>query len=149
MTKGVRIEFDMEADSLQVRTNSLAGSKEKVVVFLYNEQGSYAGGIYVKFYDPAPQYYIGSCSSDHTDFPVSVPSEQEKVWTFTEMSDGLKIYCNDVELVYYKFADATNNECVTYWSGDTTRISFSSSDDSASDSYRVAPGVCCASITTL
>ena len=96
----------------------------------------------MRFYDP-PQYKIDYCTS-WTNFPVSVPSEQEKVWTFTEMSDGLKIYCNDVELLYYKFASSTDiDRCVNYWGKDTTSFLFYSTD-TASDYYRVLiPGVCC------
>ena len=39
MTIGDDIKLDMEADSLQVKTDSTVGSGERLGVQLYNEQG--------------------------------------------------------------------------------------------------------------
>ena len=134
------INYDLENSPLQIRTNSEIGSNEKVRVYFYNAQDEPAGGVFLIFTSP-PQYVLRWCSASLTDFPTTLPSETDKVWTITlTRSSGarsLVIHCNNKEVVNVVLSDS---ECSysnwrDYWSRDVEKIMFYSSD-TASDYYR-------------
>ena len=139
--RGVLIRHDLEQYPLQIRTNSLAGDDTLVDLTVYQisatSSGEYLAYIYVKFSDVL-QYKVSSCVNDHTPFPTTPPTEQDKTWTITKTSIALKIECNGIEVlevIYSNYGEA----CVTVWSNDVAKIMFYPGYDTASDEYKESP----------
>ena len=64
---------------------------------------------------------IGGCNN-WTPFPVSLPTEQDKIWTFTKTPTSLKIECNGVEVLDYVFSESDKSSCVEMMSQDVETI---------------------------
>ena len=139
ITRNVEIDYDLETHPLQIKTDSAAGSDEQVYVWHYTAAGSYIGGIRLEFSNP-PEYYINYCINYWTPFPVTLPVEQDKIWTITRTASALKVECNGVEVLNFLFSESTDSRCVTWWSWDVGKIKFSSFD-TASDAYLSQPGM--------
>ena len=133
------IEYDLEENPLQIKTDSVVGSGELVLVVLYTDQEEYISDIRLDLSSSAtPKYKIQPCTPP-TIFPVDLPVEQDKIWTITKTATALKIECNDVEVVDYLYSDSSDSRCVTRFSQDIEKIIFPSDYDTASDEYRQEP----------
>ena len=137
MQRDVRIEWDVESTPLEIRSNSVLGSDDKVVVVFYSAGGD-SLGVYL-YFTPTLQYYLGYCSTYYTNLPVTPPSANNKVWRITLTKTAgvrLVIHCNEVEVLNILMSDSTcdNSEWSTYWNNDVTKIKFASVD-TASDYY--------------
>ena len=142
------IDYDLEAHPLQIKTDSKTGSDEYINLIMYTEESdkienySDLGYLYIKFSNPA-SYWVKHCQ-DWQDI-TTLPSEQNKIWTFTKTSTNLIIDCNGVKVITINFK-AANSKCATKWSQDVVKIAFWKSgyttDDTASDEYRMAPKTC-------
>ena len=141
VTREVNINYDLENSPLQIRTKSEIGSNEKVRVFFYNAQDEPAGGVILIFSSP-PQYKLGWCSTSY-NFPTTLPSGTDKVWTITltrssGVTPSVVIHCNNKEVLNVVLSDS---ECYSisnwrdYWSRNVEKIKFDSYD-TASDYYR-------------
>ena len=140
MQRGVKIEWDPESTSLEVRTSSVLGSYGRVDVYFYSAEGDRAGAVGLYFTTTALQYQLGWCSASYTNLPVTPPSADDKVWRITlTRTTGVRvvIHCNDVEVLNTLISQATcsDSEWNTYWNRDVTKIKFYSWDR-ASDFYR-------------
>ena len=100
------------------------------------------------YFSSTPGYYIGRCSSGHTNFPTDLPTATDKVWRVTlTRTSGIRqlvVHCNEVEVLNTLISDTTcdRNDWSTYWSGEVAKIKFTSYD-TASDFYKsVKPGYC-------
>ena len=131
------IEYDLEEHPLQIKTDSVVGSNEKVGVRLYTSEEAYISRILLRF-DATPKLYINRCTSGSITFPVDLPTGQNKIWTITKTTTALKIECNDVVVLDYLYTEFINSDCVAKFSKDVEKIWFTSSDD-ASDEYRQEP----------
>ena len=135
----MKINFDLENSPLQIKTNSVVGSKERVHVWFYSGS-SWVGGVYLRFTSP-PKYEISSCTS-LTNFPTDLPSETDKVWTITlsRVSGEIRvvIHCNSKKVLNVVLSDTTcsDSRWSENWSRDVDKIRFLSSYDTASDYYR-------------
>eukprot|EP00116_Pleurobrachia_bachei_P005186 sb/3465448/ len=104
------IPWDLEATPLQIKTDSVLGSDQQILVWMYDkDSSSYISSMTVKF-SSTMRYSIDYCR-DWTDLPVQPPVEVDKVWTITKAETALIITCNDVEVLNYHFADSSNNKC--------------------------------------
>ena len=145
MTREVSYTHDLETTPLQIKTDSAVGSEEQVgVAFSKADDDVYSGGISLKFTDP-PEYFIKRCFEISASFSVDLPAEQTKIWTITKTAITVKISCNEVEVLTYIFSDSSRSACVTYWSSDTVKILFGSTD-TASDEFRALPGTLCSTL---
>ena len=141
MEHEIHTEYDLENFPLQIRTDSVIGSDERVSLLLLTSEGVYAGGIIIVFSNP-PIYWLGYCLHQ-TNFPSDLPSETDKVWqiTFTRSSGaiGVTILCNDKEVIIMVLSNTTctRSEWSTKWdiSKTVAKILFQTSD-TASDYYR-------------
>ena len=132
------IPFDLESTPLQIKTNSIAGSWDRISVETYTADGSWIGQVMVQFTSPVT-YYIGSCTGS-TSLPVQPPDVSDKTWKILKTNTALNIECNGVEVLNYQFSDSSWTSCVPQWGGDVVKkIKFSSSD-TASNSY-YTPGI--------
>ena len=141
MDHGIHTEYDLENNPLQIRTDSVIGSDEKVSLLLITPDGIYAGGIIIVFSSP-PKFWFGYCTHG-TNFPTDLPTETDKVWqiTFTKSSGviGVTILCNDKQVINMVVSDSTctRSEWSNRWDINKTiaKILFQVVD-TASDYYR-------------
>ena len=145
MVRDSSIPFDLESTPLQIKTNSTAGSWDRIFVRTFtteeDEEWSYIGTVGVMFTSPM-RYYIAYCTYGWTSLPVQPPDEVDKIWTIQKNTTTLSIECNGVE-VNNKFSESSDHRCLSRWGGDVVKnIKFYSSgeiSDTASDSYRAKP----------
>ena len=140
----MRIDFNLEEYSLNIKTDSALGSVDYVGVDFYTSQGDWVGILYLSF-SSTPTYRIWNCN-DWTNFPTNLPSDNDKVWRVTlTRTSGIRlvVHCNEVEVLNYLMSDATcgHSDWRTYWSGEVAKIEFNS-EDTASDYYHIQPGSC-------
>ena len=133
-------EMDLETTPLEIKTDSTIGSGDQVRVNFYTSGGSYVGHVGIYFASP-PKYHIGYCTNSWTNFPVSLPTEVEKVWRITlnrNSGISLLIHCNNVEVLNFLMSDSTciHSSWSTYWSRTVEKIWFHPDYDIASDYYR-------------
>jgi hypothetical protein len=141
VTRDVFYTHDLETTPLQIKTDSAAGSEEKVAlaVWFSTADDRNSGGIRLKFTDP-PEYHIGWGSEDWTTFPVDLPAEQTKIWTITETATTVNIACNEVEVLTYTFSDSSRSGCVSlHWSKDTEKMRFDEGYNPPEE-FRAKPG---------
>ena len=136
------INFDLESTPLEIKTDSVAGSSEKVEINFFNQQDDYAGGVKIFLTSP-PTYFLIDCSpyTDNT-FHNTPTTDVNKVWriTVTKTYDTrnfvIQLHCNDAEVLNELLSDRV---CAmgwsTFWSRDVTKINFSVYD-TASDFYK-------------
>ena len=141
----VTIDFNPEQYSLNIKTDSTLGSNEGVVAKFYSSQGDWAGTLHL-YFSSTPQCLIGACSSRRTNFPTSLPSDNDKVWRITlTRTSGIRlvVHCNEVEVVNTLMSDSTcgKSDWSKYWSREVAKIRFPSYD-TASDYYQTQPGSC-------
>ena len=142
MQRSVKIKRDLESTPLEIRTNSVLGSNDRVEVTLNSAGGESAGRVSLRFTSTL-QYDLVWCLS-WTNLPVTPPSATDKVWRITLTRTAgvrLVIHCNDVEVLNTLLSQATciDSRWITYWNRDVTKIMFRLSD-TASDYYRPQPG---------
>ena len=135
VVRGTNIEWNPDTQGVTFTTDSTVGSYEKVYVDFYDNDGYYAGSVWIYFY--AIQYRLGWCSYNNY-FPVSLPAAPDKTWTI-EYKTGkrLALYCNGVQVLYLLLSDSVctgNSAWRTNWERKPTQIQFRSID-AASDSY--------------
>ena len=142
MQQSVELEWNLESTPLEIRTNSVLGSDDRVDVYFYSAEGESAGGVLLRFTSTL-QYYLAWCTY-WTNLPVTPPSATDKVWRITlTRTAGIRlvIHCNDVEVLNTLLSEATCSRSgwSTYWNRDVTKIKFCF-PDTASDYYRPQPG---------
>ena len=135
-------EWDLESTPLEIKTDSVMGSSDKVAVVLLSGN-AYTGVVYLFFTSPQ-QYHLSWCTAGNYKFHVNPPSDNDKIWRISLTRTAgvrLVIHCNEVEVLNTLLSQATcsDSEWSTYWSRDVTKIKFTSSDK-ASDYYRPQPG---------
>ena len=140
VVKMVTIPWNPDSESITVTTNSEAGSKEHVFVYLFDAGGGYTGGVFIGFYAQI-QFYIGGCNTGNAPFSATLPTEIEKTWTFTYnyMDKRVVLHCNGVRVVNFVLSDSAcdSSGWREKWERKPTLIEFASTD-TASDSYCIS-----------
>ena len=135
------ISVDLETSYLHLRTNSAAGSGDKIVAWFYKgEERSHVGGIAIWF-SSSVKYHFGRCRKYYTTFPFSVPAEQEKHWVIEKRGYRTVMLCNgqlvlDIT-VSSETCDKYRDTWATYWGREVTSIKFPSQYDTATTFYYV------------
>ena len=133
MQRNVEIEWDLESTPLEVKTNSVLGSNERVDV----RWGNFQAGVQLNFASTL-QYQLHWCSSSWTNFPVTPPASAiDNILRITLTKTAgirLVIHCNEVEVLNTVISQATcrDNSWSTIYNIDVTKIQFFG----ASDYYR-------------
>ena len=130
------IERDLESTPLEIRSNTMLGSPDYIVVLFYSAGGDDAGGFHL-FFTSTLNYLINKCT-EWTILPVTPPTDQ--VWRITlTKTTGVRlvIHCNDVEIrnTLLSQSTCTDSSWGTYWNRDVAKIKFYK-HDKASDKYR-------------
>ena len=136
------IPFDLETAPLQIKTDSRDDSFEYLLVWFYTADGlQSAGSIHLTFADP-PKYKIKSCMKEAQNFPDTLPSDVNKIWTITKLpGPRITIKCNEVTVVDVLIsAETCDDPRWNVWSREVEEIEFDYYEE-ASDEYRPAsPG---------
>ena len=136
-------DYDPQSSPLDIKTDSVIGSDEKVYVLFRTAQGDSSGSVVIYFSSP-PQYYFPYCTSSDTNFPTSIPSAPDKIWRITLSRNAgvprVVIHCNEEEVlnILISRTTCTNPSRYSRWTRQVEKIEFSSSD-TASD-YHNIPG---------
>ena len=160
VVRGTKIDFDLENTPLEIKTDSVTGSSDKVIVYFYgedhfNDSGyslTYAGGVKIIF-ESTLKYSLVDCSlyTDHI-FPITPTTDVNKVWriTLTKTNSGttttrLVIHCNDKEVLNLVLSNTVcSSDQLAIWNRDVTKIEFPFNSNPASDFYRAyIPGNSC------
>ena len=135
------IEYDLEEQPLQIKTDSALGSGHVVHIYLYTAEEDYISWIKLHF-TPIPTFDMNDCTYGNTTFTVDLPAAQDKIWTITKTATALKIECNDVEVLNFIFSKADYaDRCASDYSKDVGIIEFDGMD-TASDEYSKNPWQC-------
>ena len=145
VTNEIDIDWDLENNPLEIKTNSSLGIDKHLVLNFHTDLDFfYAGGFYVKF-TSTPQYQLPLCTP-WTNFPITLPAATDKIWRVTvDRSAGIRvlIHCNGEPLLNVLLSDqicALNSfGWRAYWNRDATKIYFNRRD-TASHYYRSYTG---------
>ena len=121
------------------------GSNEEVRLQFFSTVYSGSAGEITLYFDSTPGYKLHNCK-DKKDFLTTLPSETEKVWTFTlsklrkaPYERRLVINCNNKEIVNVVLSDTlctSYNDWWKIWRTEVNQIKFPASLDTASDYFR-------------
>ena len=147
MTRGEKIDWDLENVPVEIKTDERMGSYALSFLDFFTAQNENAGGFWIKFWTRPVQYYLMFCS-DWTDFPTTLPSATVKIWRITlDKSEGVRviIHCNGELVLNLLLSNETCRHISNwsyFWSRDVEKIYFDPFDK-ASDYYRPYTGNCC------
>ena len=132
---------DLENYPLEIKTDSVLGSEDQVMVYFYTSQGSEAGAVHL-YFTSTPRFYLYGCSTGRGDFPATLPVAKDKIWriSLTKTSGiRLKIHCNDVMVLNYLLSNTacSDSSWSTIWNRDAEKMEFFPSD-TASDYYKLS-----------
>lgn len=119
--------------SLEVRTNSIHGSQDRMYMYFQDENEEWAGAFLVLF-GRTPSYQIGWCYQTWEALPDNLPEDQEKVWKITRTEKGLKVSCNGEELLDVELREEICDRMnlkkpwAVYWSRDISQFYFPTGD---------------------
>ena len=99
VVRDVKIPWNPDTQNITVTTDSTVGSNEEVDVWLYDQDGNRAGGVYIYFYTQI-QFYLGGWTAN-TSFPDTIPTEKQKTWIirYDSTEQSVLIHCNEVEVL--------------------------------------------------
>ena len=132
------LQFDLEAEPLQIKTSSF-GSSEKIVV----ECDIHKFGITSLVFDETVKIkvYFKNYELDLQDCEKvslsNVPHGRDKIWTIRKTEEVMILECNDVVVGNITFAENKASAC-RKWSGNVEAITFPSGDN-ATIAYRKLP----------
>ena len=90
VTRGEKLDFDLETTPLYLKTDSAAGSGEQGKVGFYTASGGTVGGFILNLSSP-PQYALWYCVS-WQNFHTDPPSETDKVLRITlTRTSGIRV----------------------------------------------------------
>ena len=132
--------MDLETIPLEIKTDSTIGSGDEVLLIFATSGRKFVGVVWIQL-SSTPQYQIGYCTDSLTNFPVSLPTEVEKVWRITlNRNSGIRllIHCNNVEVLNILMSDTcSDSRWSTRWSKTVAKVYFYYPNyNTASDYYR-------------
>ena len=141
--RGKHIPADLETSNLHFKTDSVTGSKDKTVIFYYDNEGDIAGGFSISFDGSKVTQSLVNCPQFYRPFSATLSPEKEKEWLIEKRGYRTKVYCNGKEVLDIT---ASTETCVnpelkqpwsTYWGRKVSRIEFVTDHDTASDYYYI------------
>ena len=139
-TQGLKVDYDLGAYPLQVKTYDESATSEQTL-FFYTADDTRVGYIYLHmnpFTATKREYYLEICPnwSEFTTPDPVVDSSGQLIWTFTRTATSLKITCNGVVQLDLVFSDFSS-DCGRQWDNkDVAKIQFG---DAAAKTFREEP----------
>ena len=136
------IDLDFASQTLEIKTDSEAGSNDLLNVVFYQSPATglhpFPSWFQIKFTNPMT-YHVAPCMSHRPTWSAAdLPSEIAKVWRIEIRETALLMYCNGRLVVNYSFPDSckdkySNLKKFVFWQPGGAW------DDTASDEYKAAP----------
>ena len=110
------MEFDLENEALEIKTDSAVGSDEYVQMYVFADSDNRMGSIEIKWttIGKDPTYYFGNCMGEAATFSKSLPAGDEKIWRITMSKTAedkqFTIHCNDEEMASVKFSEVCDRD---------------------------------------
>ena len=142
MTRDTYIDFDPKNVPLEIKTTSLVGSGEQMILTFYTAQNNYAGGLGIMF-SQKPKYSLPHCSP-WTNLK-KIPGGQNKTWRIAVQDIGpsfrLVVMCNTVQVINVTLSNSTcsDSNWSSYWNDNVKKIYFNRTDR-ASVAYKPYTG---------
>ena len=142
MVRDNLIPVDLETSYLHLITNSATGSRDRTVILYRNEEGMKAGGISIWF-NSTVKYVLRNCQQYYNEFPLTVPSEQNKHWVIEKRGNRTVVLCNNQLVLDITASSETCDNPYradtwgTHWGREVTNIKFPSESDNATDLYYI------------
>ena len=124
--------FTPQTTNLQIKTNSVLNSADKVVLTFLDETALSAGTL-VLYFNSRVEFELQSCMSGKQAIS-NVPKTVDKIWTVQRSQDDIMIDCNDVKVVNFKLSSCSHQDRSVY-GRQIAKVIFEETD-TASDSYR-------------
>ena len=128
VSNGQQVEFDETLYTLQLIITSSIGSGDNYAMTFMSQNNWSAGTFRLRFSNPV-RYYISKCLSElfteTEEWPIleNIPVEDDKVWTIKQDATRLKVYCNGVEMVNYRFSvHSDKDSCTEYWTREAKKV---------------------------
>ena len=137
-------DYNLEKHPIEIKTNSSTDNDDcdymEIGFFHFNLFPNYIGNFIVSFGKDGMKYAVDRCKH-WLDFPLSLPTEIDKIWRITVTKDTgvrFQVHCNDVEIINFLFSDESCSDergWNKYWSMDINTVGFINQDN-ASNFYR-------------
>lgn len=137
----MRTSHNLETTPLEIKTDSVVGNGQEILLVLYDIQGSYAGHFIIRF-RAWPHFVIWHCTGK-TGFLTNLPTSVDKIWRITKLpGPRVLVHCNGVVVVDHVISNKTcyYSDWSKFWVKDVGQIGFHKTWDTASDFYRSYEG---------
>ena len=129
-------KYPINSNTFYIKTKSVTGGSDQVILRLYSKSGAYISGIWWRFSDWA--YFITHCTPGvfSLKFPVAPPIGVQKTWEVALTKNNVKIKCNTLQVLHYIYNNTYNSECNKEVAGKRPReVEFRKGLDSASKMF--------------
>ena len=121
--------YPLNSNTFYITTESVTGSSDVVVFYLYTDSGDYITYISWRFSDWGYIIYYCTPYDYSLKFPVTPPTDVNKTWEITFTTEDVKIKCNSLQVLHFIFNNTHNPYCTSEVKGKiATRIRFYSGD---------------------
>ena len=137
VVKGEPFSVNLEQQELQVMTDSVLGTEDKIFLnFLYPSNNKYFGDIQIMFVKMT--YHIGWCSNGYdNEFDRPPTLTTPTIWRIAlDRGSRILIWCNDELVLTYTFDSSSREECNGRYTPDVVKIRFTQRD-TASFLYKI------------
>ena len=95
-------------------------------IFFYTlSSTTHFSDLQIRFEESFVSYHIGWCNQDtFSRFKRDPPATDKKTWRIFQEKGRLKIWCNDVLVLNYKFSDSDRDDCKERFSDGVARLKF-------------------------
>ena len=124
--KDDKTKYPLNSNTFYITTESVTGSSDVVDFSLYPDSGGWITNIFWRFSDWG--YHIRYCTPypDYSlKFPVTPPTDVNKIWEITFTTEDVKIKCNTLQVLHFIFNNTHDGRCTSRVIGKiATRIRF-------------------------
>ena len=132
MIREVKITADLQQNQLQIKSSSLTGPNDYVLVYFYDEADNVAGCVTIWL----GKVWLCYCQDDEPTNPI--PADEALVWSFFKVGTTIQVECNGVLVLQHDISQCKNQFQLGFWQHETKMIKFDSMDTGAQE-YRVIP----------
>ena len=118
-------EYPLNSNTFYITTESVTGSSDIAVFYLYPDSGDHITTIYWRFIDWGYIIYYCTPHNYSLKFPETPPTGVNKTWEITLTTEDVKIKCNSLQVLHFIFNNTHNDYCTSKVKGKiASRIRF-------------------------
>ena len=130
-------KYPLNSNTFYITTESVTGSSDVVDFSLLTDHGGYITYNYFTWRLSDWGYYVRYCTPYYYSlkFPVTPPTDANKIWEITLTTEDVKIKCNTLQVLHFIFNNTHDGRCtsrvkgkiatrIEFWSGDTATKMF-------------------------